>query len=271
MRRGACCATRSARLCRRHPIAGKEVSGVEHADADLYTGKQVILTPIERTLTRAAAEGHRRLDRPGLPRDARCRPKAHDAAFAAVSHLPHLIAFALMNAISGQPQGKEFLSPGRARAFATSPASPPATRRCGATSCWPTAKNCWPSPRSSSATCRRWKLMIASGNGEALEGLIEQASATRAHWRMGTKHRPLTPPMLMFATAFLDIPPLASAGGTCRAARLQKHLQPRAAAGRTVQGTHHGARPAGLGRHPRDAGRAAATGLRRRRKAAPRW
>ena len=34
-----------------HPIAGKEVSGVEHADPDLYSGKQVILTPIERTLT----------------------------------------------------------------------------------------------------------------------------------------------------------------------------------------------------------------------------
>ena len=33
-----------------HPITGKEVSGVEHADADLYTGKQVILTPIDRTL-----------------------------------------------------------------------------------------------------------------------------------------------------------------------------------------------------------------------------
>ena len=32
-----------------HPITGKEVSGVEHADADLYTGKTVILTPIERT------------------------------------------------------------------------------------------------------------------------------------------------------------------------------------------------------------------------------
>ena len=31
-----------------HPIAGKEVSGVDHADADLYRGKQVILTPIER-------------------------------------------------------------------------------------------------------------------------------------------------------------------------------------------------------------------------------
>lgn len=34
-----------------HPIAGKELSGVEHADPDLYMGRQVILTPIERTLT----------------------------------------------------------------------------------------------------------------------------------------------------------------------------------------------------------------------------
>src|SRR3978361_1568800 len=34
-----------------HPIAGKEVSGVEHADPDLYHGRQVILTPIERTQT----------------------------------------------------------------------------------------------------------------------------------------------------------------------------------------------------------------------------
>src|SRR3982751_1758715 len=32
-----------------HPVTGKEVSGVEHADPDLYAGKPVILTPIERT------------------------------------------------------------------------------------------------------------------------------------------------------------------------------------------------------------------------------
>ena len=37
-------------------------------------------------------------------------PESHDAAFAAVSHLPHLISFALMNAIAGQPQGKDYLS-----------------------------------------------------------------------------------------------------------------------------------------------------------------
>eukprot|EP01137_Pigoraptor_chileana_P005654 Opistho-2@49026 len=34
-----------------HPIAGKESAGIDHADASLYAGRQVILTPIERTLT----------------------------------------------------------------------------------------------------------------------------------------------------------------------------------------------------------------------------
>jgi prephenate dehydrogenase len=37
-------------------------------------------------------------------------PEAHDAAFAAVSHLPHLVAFALMNSIAGQPEGQDYLS-----------------------------------------------------------------------------------------------------------------------------------------------------------------
>jgi prephenate dehydrogenase len=37
-------------------------------------------------------------------------PEAHDAAYASVSHLPHLIAFALMNSITDQPNGREYLA-----------------------------------------------------------------------------------------------------------------------------------------------------------------
>ena len=91
-----------------HPITGKEVSGVEHADADLYTGKTVILTPIERT---QVAQLKRATD---VWQALQCHvvqmsPDAHDAAFAAVSHLPHMIAFALMNGITGQNNGKDML------------------------------------------------------------------------------------------------------------------------------------------------------------------
>ena len=50
-----------------HPVTGKEVSGVEHADADLYVGKQVILTPIDRTHAAAAAKSGAAVGRAGLP------------------------------------------------------------------------------------------------------------------------------------------------------------------------------------------------------------
>lgn len=92
-----------------HPIAGKEVSGVEHADPDLYAGKQVILTPIERTQPTQLQQAIDVWTALGC-RVQQMSPEAHDAAFASVSHLPHLLAFALMNSITSQPQGKDFLS-----------------------------------------------------------------------------------------------------------------------------------------------------------------
>ena len=63
----------------------------------------------------------------------RMTPENHDAAFAAVSHLPHILAFAYFNSVARQPAGATS-SRSADRAFATSPASPPATRRSGATS-----------------------------------------------------------------------------------------------------------------------------------------
>ncbi|MDP3309693.1 MAG: prephenate dehydrogenase/arogenate dehydrogenase family protein, partial [Polaromonas sp.] len=92
-----------------HPITGKEVSGVEHADADLYFGKQVILTPIERTFTVQLEKAVNVWTALGC-NVVKMSPQSHDAAYAAVSHLPHLIAFALINSISGQAQGKDYMS-----------------------------------------------------------------------------------------------------------------------------------------------------------------
>ena len=91
-----------------HPIAGKEVSGVEHADAELYLGKQVILTPIERTQVGHLQRAQETWEALGC-QVSQMAPEAHDAAFAAVSHLPHLISFALMHGIVNQGTGKEFL------------------------------------------------------------------------------------------------------------------------------------------------------------------
>ena len=92
-----------------HPIAGKELAGVEHADANLYVGKQVILTPIERTLTAHLSNADKLWTSLGC-KVRQMSPEAHDGAYAAVSHLPHLLAFAFMNGICSQTERDNFLS-----------------------------------------------------------------------------------------------------------------------------------------------------------------
>ena len=165
-----------------HPIAGKEVAGVEHADADLYMGKQVILTPIERTLT---VQLQKAVDVwTGLGcRVLQMSPEAHDAAFAAVSHLPHLIAFALMNAIGGQTKGKEYLSlagPGF-RDFTRIAASDPRVWRDIMIS---NRDELLEQTKIFKRNLETLELMISSGNADALETLIDQASMARANWTM---------------------------------------------------------------------------------------
>jgi len=165
-----------------HPIAGKEVSGVEHADPDLYAGKQVILTPIERTRSVQLQQAVDVWTALGC-RVQKMTPEAHDAAFAAVSHLPHLIAFALMNAISGQPQGQDFLSlagPGF-RDFTRIAASDPQVWRDILLS---NREELLAQSRGFQYQLRTLERMISSGNAEALEGLIDQASRARAGWSM---------------------------------------------------------------------------------------
>lgn len=165
-----------------HPIAGKEVSGVEHADPDLYTGRQVILTPIERTLPAQLNKAEQIWTALGC-HVKQMVPEAHDAAYAAVSHLPHLIAFALMNAIGGQAQGKEFLTlagPGF-RDFTRIAASDPSVWRDILVS---NREELLAQSKEFQRALTALETAISVGNPDALEALIDQASSARAHWRM---------------------------------------------------------------------------------------
>jgi prephenate dehydrogenase len=168
-----------------HPIAGKEASGVDHAEADLYVGKQVVVTPIERTLP-----GH--LQRAIQVWEAlqcnvtRMTPESHDAAFAAVSHLPHLIAFALVNGIASQPQGQEFLQlagPGF-RDFTRIAAGEPKLWRDVLLA---NRQELLAQSQVFQRTLQAMEAMVEAGNADALEGFITQASNLRANWRMGAK------------------------------------------------------------------------------------
>lgn len=166
-----------------HPITGKEVSGVEHADVDLYVGKQVILTPIERTQVSHLNKATQVWEGVGS-HVLKMSPDAHDSAFAAVSHLPHLIAFALMNGISGQAHGKDFLSlagPGF-RDFTRIAASDPKMWRDILLA---NRNELLEQSKLFRKAMDDLEKLIETGDAEALEGLVDRASQTRAHWRMG--------------------------------------------------------------------------------------
>ncbi|MCZ8250866.1 MAG: prephenate dehydrogenase/arogenate dehydrogenase family protein [Hylemonella sp.] len=170
-----------------HPIAGKEVSGVDHADPDLYSGKQIILTPLDRTHATQVQQAIDVWSALGCS-VLKMTPESHDAAFAAVSHLPHLIAFALMNSIAGQGQGKDFLAlagPGF-RDFTRIAASDPQMWRDVLIS---NREELLTQSKHFQRNLQALELMISNGNAEALEELIAQASDTRAHWSMNKNRR----------------------------------------------------------------------------------
>lgn len=81
-----------------HPMAGSERAGFGEARADLFAGATVILTPTERTAPAALGRVRAFWDALG-GRVTVLDPLTHDRATAAVSHLPHLVADALVDAV----------------------------------------------------------------------------------------------------------------------------------------------------------------------------
>jgi prephenate dehydrogenase len=79
-----------------HPIAGAEQSGATAAGDDLYIGKKVVLTPLPENTAHAVARVQAAWQSCGAI-TCRLTYAEHDAVFAAVSHLPHLLSFALVH------------------------------------------------------------------------------------------------------------------------------------------------------------------------------
>ncbi|QTN21310.1 prephenate dehydrogenase/arogenate dehydrogenase family protein [Rhizobacter sp. AJA081-3] len=166
-----------------HPIAGKEVAGIAHADATLYNGRQVILTPLPQTspeLVQKATDCWAAIGSQVL----RMTPENHDAAFAAVSHLPHMLAFAYFNSVARQPAGRDFLSlagPGF-RDFTRIAASDPAVWRDILMS---NREEILKQTQRFRHALDAMEHVMKSGNAEALEDLIRKASDARGGWQMG--------------------------------------------------------------------------------------
>ena len=171
-----------------HPITGKEVSGVDHADVNLYQDAQVVLTPTELTKV-AQLRNAEAIWKAIGSHVTSMSPEAHDAALAASSHAPHLIAMAYMNAILNQEDGHRILSlagPGF-RDFTRIAAGEP---------------NMWRDIFSANKNeilkqvhylqhvLGRYEAALMTGDQPALEALVRNASETRAQWKPGKLYTP---------------------------------------------------------------------------------
>lgn len=81
-----------------HPIAGSEKSGIETADADLFEGQKCIITPTKKT-DRTAMDALAGLWQSLGAEVVMMTPEEHDKVLGAVSHLPHIVAYEMVNAI----------------------------------------------------------------------------------------------------------------------------------------------------------------------------
>jgi prephenate dehydrogenase len=165
-----------------HPIAGKEVAGIEHAEAKLYQSRRTILTPLPQNSIRQIKTASELWTAIGS-HVSQMTAEVHDATFAAVSHLPHLLAFAAVNALTAQPQGAAFLEmagPGF-RDFSRIAASD--------ASVW---RDILSANRSEVLTqmahfrsaLDQFENVLKQDNTAALQQLIQQASDVRSTWTL---------------------------------------------------------------------------------------
>ena len=92
-----------------HPIAGAEKSGVAAARADLFQDRNVILTPVTETANDAIETAQAFWQACGA-KVSQMRPRGHDEVFAAVSHLPHLLAFGLVAELAQRHNAEELFN-----------------------------------------------------------------------------------------------------------------------------------------------------------------
>lgn len=166
-----------------HPIAGRETSGMTSADATLFTGKNVIITPSPQNTpaTIEAAAGWW----------AQCGAKpivmpaaTHDAVFAAVSHLPHMLAFALVDEFASRANARQLFSFAASgfRDFTRIAGSSPEMWRDIALN---NRDALLAEMDAYAEKISHLRALVAASDGPALESLMSRAREARAQWLAG--------------------------------------------------------------------------------------
>ncbi len=163
-----------------HPIAGTEQSGAAAAFSTLYADRNVVLTPLPETDPLAIATVATAWQTCGA--HVRTLDAAvHDHVFAAVSHLPHLLAFALVDELAARPDADElfrFAASGF-RDFTRIAASSPEMWRDIALA---NRAALLAEVAAFGAQLDRLTTMLTSGDGAGLEAMFTAARAARRAW-----------------------------------------------------------------------------------------
>ena len=175
-----------------HPIAGSEHSGPEAARADLFVGARCILTPTARTDPEALRQVEALWAAVGA-QVLRMDPTWHDALLAAVSHLPHVVAYALMDALlEEEATGRELLrfGGGGLRDFTRIASSDPSMWR---DICVANRGALLQALRRFRGSLDRLEAAIASGDGPVLSATFARAKAGRDRL-VARDDQPVRPP-----------------------------------------------------------------------------
>jgi prephenate dehydrogenase len=173
----------AARFVPGHPIAGAEKSGASAATPELFRGKRVILTPLRENLPKDISRVEQAWQACGA-RISRMDPEEHDAVLAAVSHLPHLLAFALVHELASRENSAQLfsLAAGGFRDFTRIASSHPEMWR----------DICVANRDRLLEEVKRYRLeldsitqLLEAGDGAALEKLFAEARAARGRWLHG--------------------------------------------------------------------------------------
>jgi prephenate dehydrogenase len=166
-----------------HPIAGREVHGPDAAQVDLFRGKRVLLTPLPENDPDVIA----RISKAWVDCGARVETfdaDVHDKALSAVSHLPHLLAFALVAQIADAPDAelKFGLAGSGFRDFTRIAASSPEMWGDIAIANREALLDDLDAYRAGLDAIRA---ALAANDHDALEALFAKASAARNAWSQG--------------------------------------------------------------------------------------
>lgn len=166
-----------------HPIAGAELSGVEAAQAALYLGRRVVVTPLAEN-TPAAIDRVFALWRACGALVSSMSPEDHDKVFAAVSHLPHLLAFALVHELASRDDADRLFgfAAGGFRDFTRIASSHPEMWR---DICVANRQALIGELEAYSAELARLRALLADGDGAALEATFALARTVRNDWLAG--------------------------------------------------------------------------------------